>query len=795
VKASLPLRIFLVHLVFMVAIGAGAVAMVYRYFGEYQRAWVSSLRTTPAESLYSPLATEVARSLLLSLESGTPEAQDKASREVGESLNAILEAVTSLDSLVVVDLDGRIRYASRAPRGERVLASEDRAEWLSQETAARRKVRLPSGDEVTELLVPVFDEIDLGEAGVKRNRIGSVVLRYAPDLALDQRFEELQGSLQGGLNLPPAGDQLAPVVVEIARTILSVPGGGEKGEGDRVDRFKQRVSRGLDEILEALPIESLVIVDRDRRIQYISDPRYLDLTYTRDESASTFASPMPINRPITFPSGEQGRELMLPVWNPRETEEGGRERLGSVLVQYRPDEALADRLPELTVPQVEWERFLYPLIIFLTAAAGGGIVLAGLSGLPVRRLERALADFRARGFKGGLDPKQVGLRKELRSTVEAISELGGRLEALDARGREREALLGTLANTLEEGMVALGTHNEPVAWNSAALRILVGPPEQEAGATGDEMSKEQARRLQEAMGKNPDLRFATERLSAVSAREVEILRSDGSRIPANVTQVPFEIRPGETGALLLVRDLAALRKVEAHLLEAGRFAILAHLAAGLAHEIRNPLQSIEFNAAAVEEYVRSAGGRTRVREVSESVSTIRGETQRLTDLLNNYLGMVRPEKGAGPVDIRDLCRRVVQLVDYTARKSKVEIRIEGQENLPPVHGVPDRLQQAILNLALNAVQAMPEGGRLSFHTASSSGVVRLTVSDTGEGLPQELADELFDTRVTTKPGGTGLGLPLVRMIAEAHGGSVWYRSIPGQGASFTLVLPASGGAK
>ena len=152
-KASLPLRIFLVHLVFMVAIGAGAVAMVYRYFGEYQRAWVSSLETAPAQRLYSPLATEVARSLLLSLESGSPEAQDKASREVGESLSAILGAVASLDSLVVVDLEGRIRYANRAPQEDLFLASEDRAELLSGQTPVRREVMLPSGESVTEVIV------------------------------------------------------------------------------------------------------------------------------------------------------------------------------------------------------------------------------------------------------------------------------------------------------------------------------------------------------------------------------------------------------------------------------------------------------------------------------------------------------------------------------------------------------------------------------------------------------------------------------------------------------------------
>jgi signal transduction histidine kinase len=86
---------------------------------------------------------------------------------------------------------------------------------------------------------------------------------------------------------------------------------------------------------------------------------------------------------------------------------------------------------------------------------------------------------------------------------------------------------------------------------------------------------------------------------------------------------------------------------------------------------------------------------------------------------------------------------------------------------------------------------MPQGGSIELRTSCSDELVRVSVSDTGPGLPQGLAEQLFDTRVTTKPGGSGLGLPLVRMIAEAHGGSVWYRSDSGKGATFTLVLPTA----
>ena len=139
--------------------------------------------------------------------------------------------------------------------------------------------------------------------------------------------------------------------------------------------------------------------------------------------------------------------------------------------------------------------------------------------------------------------------------------------------------------------------------------------------------------------------------------------------------------------------------------------------------------------------------------------------------------------------MRELCRKVIQLVGHTARKSHIEISLEGERDVPVIEGAANHVQQAILNLVINAIQAMPDGGTLTLRTEARPGIVRITVSDTGPGLAQELADQLFDTRVTTKPEGSGLGLPMVRMVAESHGGAVWYRSTSGEGASFSLVFP------
>jgi signal transduction histidine kinase len=757
VRLSLPLRIFLYHFVFIVALGGVTALGIRESFQWYAEDWKREVRTFPSENLFNPMASEVARSLLLELERGVPESAQRKRRAISEGLDAVVPALSSVEELTILDADGHVQYMS--PASNHDLSIDDpeiiaRLEAVSRSTA--------DGD----------------------RRLGAVLLYLRPDPEI---ADALERGGEGGIPEAPAGEKLiGPLALEVAREILARPEAGPREHEAQVERYRREVSSGLKRILPSLgSVESVMVVDVENRIQFFNSPEEVDLKFTGEDSAWRFDVGTAQRREVTLPSGRPGMEVVFPIFRKEHATGPEQERLGSLVLAYRPDPDLSARHPELLPPVVPPRAYTRPLILFLGVAVVGGVLIAALSGLPVRRLEKALEEFRARDFKGRLDPKRVGLEKDLGSAIRAINELGGRLQALDARGRERESLLATLSQSLEEAMIALDPSGTPVAWNPAAARLLVGPrdPDSEDGDPDAET-------IQTALGRSPDLGFALAHSETTLSREVEVVRGDGTRVPAQAALVPFEMRPGVTGTMLLLRDLATLRTVEAHLLEAGRFAVLAHLAAGLAHEIRNPLHSIQINATAAEQYIDSASAGDGADPMLASLETIKNETGRLTGLLNNYLGMVRPEKEMATVDLRELAHRVVQLVQYTAGQSGVEIRVEGEQVLPPVRGIPDRLQQAILNLVLNAIQAMPDGGTLKIRTEVSDKGVQLTVSDTGPGLAKGLAaDQLFDTRMTTKPGGTGLGLPLVRMIVEAHGGSVWYRAAPDQGASFTLVLP------
>ena len=263
---------------------------------------------------------------------------------------------------------------------------------------------------------------------------------------------------------------------------------------------------------------------------------------------------------------------------------------------------------------------------------------------------------------------------------------------------------------------------QPVTWNAAALRILT-PAALRDEAEGSRPSFSEEAELREAVRRNPQLLLRDPASGAGGTQEMEVTRDDGSRLPAQVTRVPFEVRPKVMGTLLLVRDLATLRKVEGHLLEAGRYAVLAHLAAGLAHEIRNPLHAIGLNAGAVQEHVnwdrsspRYAGD---VRVAAHDPGGDAPPDRAAQQLPGPGAALVHAGAG-GPA--RPVRRASSGSLEYTARVAKVELLLEGDDALPEILGERDRLQQAILNLVLNAIQAMPAGGIVRVRTSHDAGL-------------------------------------------------------------------------
>ncbi len=225
------------------------------------------------------------------------------------------------------------------------------------------------------------------------------------------------------------------------------------------------------------------------------------------------------------------------------------------------------------------------------------------------------------------------------------------------------------------------------------------------------------------------------------------------------------------------------RELEAQVRRAERLSALGTLAGGLAHEIRNPLASIRASAQMLAE-------ETEEPEACEYMVVIQDEADRINRLIESLLDYTRPEHiEVGPVELNQLVDNVIQLTRSYATQAGVEVTFTPSSSGLVVQGERDRLHQCLLNLALNAIQAMPDGGRLSLSLIHAQEQACVIVSDTGQGIPADDLLRIFDPFFSTKDGGTGLGLAIVQRIVVDHGGEIEVESTAGEGTTFRLWLP------
>jgi len=234
-------------------------------------------------------------------------------------------------------------------------------------------------------------------------------------------------------------------------------------------------------------------------------------------------------------------------------------------------------------------------------------------------------------------------------------------------------------------------------------------------------------------------------------------------------------------------DVTAEQEMLRRTLRAERLAAVGTLAAGLAHEVRNPLNSALLQLQVLGRRI-DRGDRDHA-SLKPVLGLIEDEIRRLEVLVNDFLSFVHPRPlELQPTALAELCRDVLTFVAPEAGMAGVEVEAELAETIAPVQADPQRLRQVLQNLVRNAVEAMSGGGRLTLRTRSVEGQVEIDVEDTGPGFPDETP--IFDAFFTTKPKGTGLGLTIVHRIVSDHGGTLRVRSRPGQ-TCFTISLPAS----
>ena len=337
-----------------------------------------------------------------------------------------------------------------------------------------------------------------------------------------------------------------------------------------------------------------------------------------------------------------------------------------------------------------------------------------------------------------------------------------------------------IIESLNVGVLAVDFSGAVESWNTQ-LEQLIGVPREEAvGRSLEEV-------LPADLFEEIAVHAGDDRVS--SLYKFQLRNRAGRSLLINVSIAPLVGKSGERiGRLILLDDITQRIRLEEQIVQNEKLTSLGLLAAGVAHEVNTPL-------AVISNYIQMLakqlpGGDPRHQLIEKIVK----QTFRASEIVNNLLNFSRTGAAEfAEVNLNSVVEETLSLVAHPFRSAHVQVLRNLQNELPPILGSTNRLQQVFLNLFMNARDAMPSGGMLEVRTAAHNGSVEIEVTDTGSGIPHEHLQRIFDPFFTTKSSGrgTGLGLSVSYGIIKEHAGKVDVRSTPGKGTSFRLEFPAA----
>ena len=273
---------------------------------------------------------------------------------------------------------------------------------------------------------------------------------------------------------------------------------------------------------------------------------------------------------------------------------------------------------------------------------------------------------------------------------------------------------------------------------------------------------------------------------ADTRKEGWMRRKDQVEVPVGFTINNHLNIKGETvGKIIIFRDLSKIYKIQEEILRMDRLVSLGKLASGIAHELRNPLAGIKTTAQALGEEFSEDDSRR------EYLNRITKEIDRLNELLKTFFSFAKPQKlNLVYCHIKDVINEIIPFLIKEIADRGIHFLEHYDPHLSRIKVDKSQMYQVFLNLFLNALQAMPNGGQLKIEVKPlASGLIQIAVSDTGKGIPPHIVDKVFDPFFTTKPKGIGLGLSITYQIIKKHGGTIRVESKLEEGTSFMINLP------
>jgi PAS domain S-box-containing protein len=362
----------------------------------------------------------------------------------------------------------------------------------------------------------------------------------------------------------------------------------------------------------------------------------------------------------------------------------------------------------------------------------------------------------------------------------------------DERREVVERHLESVVERSQDAIVLFQEDRKVRSWNPGAEKIFGYTSDEMVGGTLDVIIPEDRMKGGETARLMGELReFGHARVAETRRR-----RKDGTLVWVDASYTAVNDSQGQgIGIWAIFRDISQRKRLEDEKLQAERLALIGTMSAKLAHEVRNPLNSLVLGLDLIRDNLGdlAAVGGERVRETQQLLASIESEMERIQKVVEHYLRFAHlPQMQLKQLNLDEALRWRLDLIRPDLEQRRIRLEVSLGSRGAQVQADEDQLWQAILNLVRNATEAMPQGGTLRVASRTSDGRVECEIRDSGVGMSPEVMANIFRPFFSTKGNGTGLGMPLSQQILQEHGGTIECASAPGKGTSFVLSIPLAG---
>ena len=374
-----------------------------------------------------------------------------------------------------------------------------------------------------------------------------------------------------------------------------------------------------------------------------------------------------------------------------------------------------------------------------------------------------------------------------------LEKILGRIEDLDSvnlgilvqrLARERK-LQETVFNTIRDGILVIDSDGVVQYANAAGINLI--------GLKGNDIGVTRLWKMVPDLAKSIDGDASTgkKKSSPVFSREVELSYPEHRVVRLYMVPIDAQIGHDDSGGYVIVlSDVTEERLSIEERIETERISSIVRLAAGVAHELGNPLNSLTIHLQVIERRLKKLAEKAEAAQLVESLQVCQGEVQRLDGIITHFLEAVRPQKpDLNELDLVELVEEVLQVLEAELGDRHININVAVSDKLPSILGDRGQIKQVFFNLIKNAMEAMHLGGSLRVIARRDDEYIYLQFVDTGSGISEEDLSKVFQAYYTTKKEGNGLGMMIVERIMREHGGHINIESRKDKGTAITLQFP------